>query len=61
MNMCHIFTLTVDIEKTLDELEDIRKQILLAKFHENLTLQGRDDSIFKSAPKIESAALVEPF
>ena len=40
MKICHIFTLTVDIQKALYALEDIHQQILLAKFRENLTLLG---------------------
>ena len=42
MKICQIFTLTVDIKNPFCELEDIHKQIFLEKFHENLTLTGRD-------------------
>ena len=41
-------------KKALCTLEDIHQQILLAKFHENLSLLGGDDSIFELFLKIES-------
>ena len=52
--ICHIFTLTVEIEKkqltaTLYTLKNINQQIFLAKSHENLMLPGRVDSIIESA------------
>ena len=39
--ICHVFTLAVDIEKNYHNYE----QILLAMFHENLTLPRGIDSI----------------
>ena len=64
MKMCHIFTLTVDVEKTLcDTLEDIHQQILLTKFHENLTClwggggDSKIESILAADSKIESTPL----
>ena len=51
--MCHIFTLPVDIEKTLCTLEFTDPQIQLAKFHENLTLPGGGvDTILGADTKI---------
>ena len=51
----HIFTLTVDIQKTLYTLDDIYQQMLLAKFYENLTLaEGVDSIILGAQSKTES-------
>ena len=43
MNICHIFTLTVDVENPYGEFEDVHQQIFFAKSHENPTLPGRVD------------------
>ena len=51
MKIYHNFTLAVDIEKDFYTPEDILQQILLAKFHENLTLLGGVNSILGADSK----------
>ena len=44
-----------DIEKTLDTLEVIHKQIFLAKFQENLTLSRGGDLILGETQKLDKS------
>ena len=59
MEIHNIFTLIVDMEKTLCTLEDIYRSNFVAKFYENSMLTRAIDSIFESAdfpaPKTETA------
>ena len=52
MKICHIFTLTGDIEKRISLRLKLFTADLLAKFHENSTLPGGIDSMFESADSL---------